>query len=168
IARAQSTFGTITGVVTDPSGAAIPKAAVTIANQDTGFTRAVSTDVRGEYEVTHLNKGRYSVNVEVPGFRKYEHTDLVLESLQMARIDVRMEVGSSASEVTVTAGTPVIETDSPIISNVKTAQEIRDLPLNTLNTVLLNDFLFFTPTGYQSASSKFSMGGARATQLYYN
>jgi hypothetical protein len=168
VADAQATFGTITGVVTDPSGAAVPKATVTIRNQDTGFTRTVSTDSRGEYEVTHLNAGRYSVAAEAAGFRKFEHTDLALESLQTARIDVRLEVGTSTSAITVSAGTPVIETDSPVISDLKTARELRDLPLNTLNTVLLNDFLFFTPTGYQSAGSKFSMGGARATQLYYN
>ena len=167
-ARAQATFGSITGVVKDQSGALVPNAAVTIRNQDTGFTRSVTSNSRGEYEVTHLNTGTYTVTAEAAGFRNFEHTNLVLESLQTARIDVVLEVGSSSSEVTVSAGTPVIETDSPVISDLKTSRDLLDLPLNTLNTMLLNDFLFFTPTGYQSSGSKFEMGGARATQLYYN
>src|SRR5207245_8199910 len=87
---------------------------------------------------------------------------------QTARVDMRLEVGSTGSEVTVTAGTPVVETDAATISDSKTARELRDLPLNTLNGVILNAFLFSTPTGYQTAGSKFSMGGARGTQLYYN
>ena len=166
--EAQATYGDITGVVTDPSGAVIPNAAVTVRNQDTGFTRSVTSNSRGEYEVTHLNTGTYTVAAEAPGFRRFEHRDLVLESVQTARVDVALEVGTANAQVQVTAGTPVIETDSPTLSDSKTARELRDLPLNTLNTVLLNDFLFFTPTGYQAAGSTFVMGGARGTELYYN
>ncbi len=165
---AQATFGTITGTVMDPSSAAVPNASVTVRNQDTGLARTVATDVRGQYEVTHLNPGTYAVTAEAAGFRKFEHLDLVLRSLQTARVDVNLEVGAAGSEITITAGTPVVETDAPSISDVKTAKELRDLPLNTLNSVLLNTFLFSTPTGYQTAGSKFSMGGARGTQLYYN
>jgi Carboxypeptidase regulatory-like domain len=165
---AQATFGTITGTITDPTGGAVPKATVTVTNQGTGLIKTVLSDSRGEYEVTHLNFGTYTVTAEAVGFTKFEHHDLVLESQQTARIDVRLALSTAQSSVTVSAGTPVVETDSPTISNVKTAHQLRDLPLNTLNTVLLNDFLFFTPTGYQSVGSKFDMGGARATQLYYN
>jgi hypothetical protein len=165
---AQATFGSIIGVITDPSGATVPNASVTVTDQNTGLEKTAVSNSRGEYEVTHLNFGTYTVKVAAAGFVPFEHRDLVLESQQTARVDVPLEVSSPQSTVTVTAGSPVIETDSPTISSVKSARQLRDLPLNTLNTVLLNDFLFFTPTGYQSVGSKFDMGGARATQLYYN
>ena len=166
--EAQATFGTITGLITDSSGGVLPQATVTVVNQATNVERRITTDSRGNYEATHLNPGTYTVKVEATGFKRFENRDIVLRSLQTARVDVQMEVGSVGSEVTVTAGAPVVETDAPTISDVKSALQIRDLPLNTLNGFLLNAFLFTTPTGYQTAGSKFAMGGARGTQLYYN
>ena len=166
--RGTSDFGTITGLITDSSGGVLPQATVTVVNQATNVERRITTDSRGNYEATHLNPGTYTVKVEATGFKRFENRDIVLRSLQTARVDVQMEVGSVGSEVTVTAGAPVVETDAPTISDVKSALQIRDLPLNTLNGFLLNAFLFTTPTGYQTAGSKFAMGGARGTQLYYN
>ncbi|PYV14642.1 MAG: hypothetical protein DMG07_11560 [Acidobacteria bacterium] len=159
----QATFGTITGAITDPSGAAVPNAAVTVTNQATGVSKNVVSDGRGNYEATHLNPGTYAITAEAAGFRKFEHRDLVLGSIQTARVDMRLEVGSTGSEVTVTAGTPVVETDAATISDSKTARELRDLPLNTLNGVILNAFLFSTPTGYQTAGSKFSTARSSTT-----
>jgi hypothetical protein len=167
-ALAQATFGTITGNITDPSGSVVPNAKVEVTNQATGITKAAITDSSGNYEATHLNAGTYTVLAEAPGFRRFEHRDIVLGSTETARIDVRLEVTSVGTEVTVTAGTPVIQTEDAVIADVKTAKQLRDLPLNTLNGVLINAFLFTTPTGYQTAGSKFAMGGARGTQLYYN
>jgi hypothetical protein len=164
----QATFGTITGAITDPSGAAVRGASVTVTNQGTGVAKTALSDDRGNYEVTHLNPGTYTVAAEASGFRKFEHRELVLGALQTARVDMQLQIASTGSEVTVTAGTPVVETDTATISEVKSAKELRDLPLNTLNGVILNAFLFSTPTGYQTAGSKFAMGGARGTQLYYN
>ena len=164
----QSTFGAITGAVTDSSGSLVPKAVVSILNQATGIVRTAVTDSQGNFEATHLNPGMYTVKAEAPGFKTFEHRDVQVESIQTVRIDVRLEVGTVGSEVTVTAGAPAIETESATISDSKTALQLRDLPLNTLNGVILNAFLFSTPTGYQTAGSKFAMGGARGTQLFYN
>jgi hypothetical protein len=167
-AHSQATFGTITGNVTDASGAVVPNATVVVANQATGIERRVATDQLGRYEATHLNPGTYDIATEASGFRRFEHRDVRVASQQTVRIDVALEVGAVGSEVTVIAGTPVIETEAATISDTKTALQLRDLPMNTLNGVLLNAFLFTTPTGYQTAGSKFSIGGARGTQLYYN
>ena len=167
-ADGQSTFGGITGAVTDSSGSVVPNAVVSVMNQATGIVRTAVTDSQGNFEATHLNPGMYTVKAEAPGFKTFEHRDVQVESIQTVRIDVRLEVGTVGSEVTVTAGAPVIETESATISDSKTALQLRDLPLNTLNGVILNAFLFSTPTGYQTAGSKFAMGGARGTQLFYN
>src|SRR4051795_7739955 len=167
-AHGQSTFGAITGAVTDSSGSVVPNAVVSVMNQATGIVRTAVTDSQGNFEATHLNPGMYTVKAEAPGFKTFEHRDVQVESIQTVRIDVRLEVGAVGSEVTVTAGAPVIETESATISDSKTGLQLRDLPLNTLNGVILNAFLFSTPTGYQTAGSKFAMGGARGTQLFYS
>src|SRR5262245_60391207 len=70
-AFAQATFGTITGAITDPSGAAVPRSSVTVTNQGTGVAKTVESDDRGNYEVTHLNPGTYTVAAEMSGFRKF-------------------------------------------------------------------------------------------------
>ena len=167
-AYGQSTFGTITGRVTDKSGGVVPSVSVTVTNQDTGIVRTTVTDDVGNYEITHLNPGPYTVAAQLTGFKSFEHRDILLEARRTVRIDILLEVGGLKGEMTVMAGAPVIETESATISDLKTTMEIRDLPLNILSGVLLNSFLFTTPTGYQTLGSKFALGGARGTQLYYN
>ncbi|MFN0170601.1 MAG: carboxypeptidase regulatory-like domain-containing protein [Bryobacteraceae bacterium] len=165
---AQSTFGAITGTVTDPAGAAVPNASLQVKNQLTGLVKPVTSDALGNYEVTHLNPGQYSVAATASGFKKFEHRDILVETLRSVRIDVRLEVGDLAAEVTVTGGTPVVETESSTIADVKTAREMRDLPMNFVATSgLLTTFTSLVPTGYISLGAKFAMGGARGTQLYY-
>jgi Carboxypeptidase regulatory-like domain len=166
--QAQATFGTITGIVTDSSGAVVPDLVVKILSQDTGITREVVSNESGIYEATHLNPGRYTVSTQSAGFKKFEHRDVVVEALRTVRINILLEVGNMDAEITVDARTPLVETEASTISDLKGVQQLRDLPLNILNGVILNSFLFSTPTGYQSAGSKFSLGGARGTQLHYN
>jgi hypothetical protein len=147
----------------------VPNASIVVSNQQTGISKQVSSDQSGSYEATHLNPGTYSLTVQAPGFKKTEYREIELETLRHLRIDVRLEVGDVASEVTVTASTPVIETESAGIDDVKTAREMRDLPLNFVATSgLLTTFTSLVPTGYLSLGAKFSMGGARGTQLYYS
>jgi hypothetical protein len=165
---AQATFGTITGTVTDPVGAVVPSASVKVKNQQTGLVKSVTSDASGSYEVTHLNPGQYSVTAQAAGFKKFEHRDILVETLRSVRIVVRLEVGDLATEVTVAAGTPVVETESSTIADVKGAREMRDLPMNFVaSSSLLTTFTSLVPTGYLSLGSKFAMGGARGTQLYY-
>ncbi|MEO7649378.1 MAG: carboxypeptidase-like regulatory domain-containing protein, partial [Bryobacteraceae bacterium] len=168
-AYAQATFGSISGIVMDPAGAVVPSAAIQVANQQTGIVRQFASDSLGNYEATHLNPGIYSVTAESPGFKKTVHRDIQVETLRTVRINVRLEVGEVGTEVTVAAGTPVVETESSGIDDVKTAREMRDLPLNFVATSgLLTTFTSLVPTGYLSLGAKFAMGGARGTQLYYS
>src|SRR5438094_172808 len=167
--RAQATFGSITGSVTDPAGGVVPNASIQVINQETGLVKPVVSDSFGNYEVTHLNPGLYSVVTRAPGFKRLEHRDIMLETLRSVRVNVRLEVGDAGAEVTVTAGTPVVETESSGIANIKTDREMRDLPLNFLATSgLLTTFTSLVPTGYLSLGAKFAVGGARGTQLYYS
>ena len=167
--QAQATFGSITGTVTDSAGAVVPRASIQVINQETGLAKPAVSDGLGNYEVTHLNPGMYSVTAQAPGFKKLEHRDILLETLRAVRVNLRLEVGDVGAEVTVTAGTPVVETESSGIASIKTDREMRDLPLNFVATSgLLTTFTSLVPTGYLSLGAKFAMGGARGTQLYYS
>ena len=78
--RAQATFGSITGSVTDPAGGVVPNASIQVINQETGLVKPVVSDSSGNYEVTHLNPGLYSVVTRAPGFKRLEHRDIMLET----------------------------------------------------------------------------------------
>lgn len=169
---AQATFATIAGTVTDASGAVVPNISVTVTNQEMGIQKVVTSDDRGNYEATHLNPGAYSVTAQPTGFRKFEHRDIMLEALRTVRIDLRLELAGTGTEITVTGGTPVVETDASNLSDVKSSRQIRDLPLNILSTMsatgdsgVLN-YVWLAPTGY--AGKGFSMGGSHGTQAYFN
>src|SRR5438270_638130 len=91
---AQQTTATISGTVTDISGALVPNIAGTATNVDTNSTRGVSANSTGEYVIGFLPVGTYRVGVSSPGFKRYEQTGVVLEIGRNARIDPVLEVGS--------------------------------------------------------------------------
>ena len=170
----QATFGTITGTVADSTGAVVPKVAIEVTNEGTGITRSVTTDEAGNYVVVNLNAGTYRVNAKAPGFKTYVARGIALEALRTVRLDVVLEVGDVGTEVTVQSMAPVIETDVPSIADVRSLRDLRDLPLNIRSTVSgtgdsgLYRYVFLTPTGYQGGGSRFSLGGGRGSQNYFN
>ncbi|MDX1983425.1 MAG: carboxypeptidase regulatory-like domain-containing protein [Bryobacteraceae bacterium] len=171
---AQATFGTVVGSVTDSTGAVIPNVALEIRNEGTNVARSLASDASGSYEFTHLIAGSYSVTAKAAGFKTFVSKGILLESLRTVRVDVRMEVGEVGVEVTVQGAAPVVETDVPGISDVKGLRDLRDLPLNIRSTVSgtgdsgLYRYVFLTPTGGQGGGSRFSLGGGRGSQNYFN
>src|SRR5437899_2068441 len=101
-AHAQA-LGVITGTVTDPSGAAIPRARVTATETGTGFERSITTDDTGRYTVPSLRPTEYSLTVEASGFAKYFQKSVRLIADQTATIDVQLKVGATTETMTVTA-----------------------------------------------------------------
>ncbi len=170
----QATFGTIIGTVTDPTGAIIANCAVQVTNEGTNISRSVASSAAGNYVVPNLNSGTYSVTARAPGFKTFVLRGIALEALRTVRVDVRLEVGEVGTEITVQGTVPVIETDSSSIADVKTLRDLRDLPLNIRSTVSgtgdsgLYRYVFLTPTGYQGGGSRFSLGGGRGSQNYFN
>ncbi|HUQ92814.1 MAG TPA: carboxypeptidase-like regulatory domain-containing protein [Bryobacteraceae bacterium] len=170
----QATFGTITGTVTDSTGAVIPNAAVEVTNEGTNVSRTVTTGSSGNYEVANLNAGNYRITAKIGGFKTFIVRGVDVAALRTVRVDVRMEVGEVGTEVTVQGSAPVIETDSSSIASVRTTKDLNDLPLNIRSTVSgtgdsgLYRYVFLTPTGGQGGGSRFSLGGARGSQNYFN
>lgn len=171
---AQATFGTITGTVTDSTGAVVPNTEVMVVNEGTNLTRTVVTGGDGNYAAPNLNSGSYRVQAKAAGFKTYVVRGIGLEGLRTVRVDVRLEVGEVGTEVTVQGAAPVIETDSASIAAVRTSKDLNDLPLNIRSTVSgtgdsgLYRYVFFTPTGGQGGGSRFNLGGARGSQNYFN
>jgi hypothetical protein len=100
-ARAQIGTGSITGIVTDSTGAVIPEAEVTITNADTNVPRVTASTTSGGYAVTGLLPGRYSVTVKKSGFRTANISAFELKVDQKARVDVSLQVGEISQTVSV-------------------------------------------------------------------
>ena len=111
-ARAQTTSGTITGIVTDPSNAVVPGAQITLTNRATGLQRETLASDAGEYRVPLLPPGLYTIKVEATGFKTEVVKDVKLETLQTARVDFRLELGDVREVMTVEGRTPLLETEA--------------------------------------------------------
>lgn len=167
-ARAQATFGTIRGAVTDAAGGVVPGVSVTVTNQATNLRRSVVSDERGNYAMTHLNPAVYQVSAELPGFKKFVHENINVRSLETVRIDIRLEIGELATEVTVESGAPVVDSETPIIAQSRTAQQMRDLPTQIRGQAQLYAWTWLTPTGTQGQGSRRSFGGGRSSTTTFN
>jgi len=132
----QTEFGAIVGTVADPSDAPIPRAPVTVRNAETGVSIGLSTDDSGSYTSPPLRPGNYEISVEVRGFKRTTKT-ISLDVNQRARVNFAMEVGQVSESVTVAAETPLLETQSAALGNVRTTKAIEELPLNGRNFVQL-------------------------------
>ncbi len=108
---AQAGSGTISGAVSDSSGAVMPGATVVASNDATGFKRQSVVSSSGDFSLVGLQPGEYTVNVEMQGFKRYSAKDLKLEVDQNIRLDVKLEVGNVAEVVEVTGQAALLNTE---------------------------------------------------------
>src|SRR6202790_3732284 len=127
--RGQVT-ASINGVITDPSGAAVPSATVTTTNKETDVSRIVMTDDNGSYLILALPIGLYEVKVSKPGFQEFARSGIELKVGQEATIDIRLQVSEIKAAVTVYEDAPILTTSTSDISGLVGATEIKQLPLN--------------------------------------
>jgi hypothetical protein len=131
--NAQTTNGTITGTITDPSSAAVGGVQVRITNQDTGDQRTATSQDNGSYIVPQLPPGRYSITVEKQGFTRETQTNVQLLVNQSATLDFKLSLATVAETVEVTSSTPQLNTTNSTLGDVVQHQQIVDLPLNGRN-----------------------------------
>jgi hypothetical protein len=131
--RGQGTIGTITGVVTDPSGSTIPDATVTILDEGKGVDFHLKTNEAGVYSITSLIPGKYTVTVAAKGFKTYVNKDLVLTVNQVLRVDVSMELGAETQTVTVEAAAPLINTEEGRLGATVSGTQVENMPLDGRN-----------------------------------
>lgn len=138
-AFAQDTNATLTGRVTDASHAVLPGASVTVTDLTTNAVRHTKTNKAGDYSVSNLVPGMYSVVIEMQGFKSVEQPSVTLETAQIARLDVTMVVGAVTETVNVTTQVGAIDTDTSDKGDVIAQVEISEMPLNGRD---FNDLVF--------------------------
>ncbi|MGA8632846.1 MAG: TonB-dependent receptor [Terracidiphilus sp.] len=132
-ASSQTVTGSISGQVTDPSGAVLPGAHVVAADLDTNVSTTTTTNADGLYRIDFLPIGHYQVTVEANGFARATLPPFTLEVQQTVNFDVKLTVGATTANVSVSAAAPILNTDDPTIGSIFTANTISNLPLNGLD-----------------------------------
>jgi hypothetical protein len=151
----QEVTASITGTVTDPSGAAVTGAAVTATSQERGVTYPAESNDSGLYRIAQLPVGTYSLKVEKSGFASVSHPAFVLTLNQVARVDVTMRVGQTSETVEVTGSAPILETDVTQVDTIINAATNDNLPLASRNYVQLT---LLAPGAVSTDPSSFNNG----------
>lgn len=134
---AQESRATLTGRVSDPSGATVPGATVTARNQQTNLETTVTTGDEGNYTITPLQPGIYTVSVEAQGFKRVQSDEVQLFTATTATFDATLEVGGIGETVNVTADTQLLEADTASRGQVVENERISELPLVGRNPINL-------------------------------
>ena len=131
VCLSQNITALLTGTVTDPSGAVVSGAAITLRNNGTNTdVVTVKTDSSGVYTASELPVGTYTVTVKASGFKTFVGSDVILDVGEHRSLDMKLEVGQVTETVTVTATTIPVETSSGAQSTTVTGNQIRELQLN--------------------------------------
>lgn len=125
--------GTFTGLVSDPTGAIIPGAKVTAINEGTGVSATRPTNTSGFYSIPDLQPGFYTLKAEAQGFKTMVNAHVELTVGYTQRADFKLEVGAVTQSVTVEGQAPVVDTETDRLSELVTARQVANLPLNGRN-----------------------------------
>jgi hypothetical protein len=158
VCLSQNVYGTIAGTVTDTSGAVVGDASVTLTNLDTGETRKISTDASGNYSFVNVLPGRYKLEGQKTGFKKFVREPIVVQIESGLRVDIALEVGEVNQTVEVTSEAPLLQPETSSLGQVVETRTVTELPLNGRNPLALVGLTAgVVPQGQPSAGNS-SMG----------
>ena len=171
-AAAQVDEGSITGTVTDTTGAVVPGASVTLTNTDQGIILTGTSGGNGEYIFSPVRIGHYTVSVTATGFSKTTQQNLTVNVSQRLQVNVQLKAGAATVTVEVSTAPPVLQTDESSVGQVMTEKSVNDLPLNGRNFTFLAQLGAGTQTPQadtrgNAASGAFSANGLRPSQNNY-
>jgi len=173
-ASAQVATGTISGTLTDNTGAVLPGVSVVILNQDTGISRMVLTNETGHYSAPTLGVGQYRLTVSLEGFQTVERSGITLTVGREAVVDVQLSVGTIAQTLDVTAEAPLVSTTNASVSFTVAETTIKELPLNgrdLTELILLNpgvtDAVVHTTGSKYGYGRRISISGSRGEDNSY-
>lgn len=160
--QAQTTSSTLTGSVTDSSGAVIAGAHVSLVNEENGVALPSETNHAGLYRIVGLSPGMYRVDVEAPGFQKISRTGVNITISQTLQLDLQLKVGNMQESVSVEASAPLLESQTSTIGQLVSSQMVQGMPMpNRSSTALLT---LIPGAAIQNVASDipiFSVGGGR-------
>jgi hypothetical protein len=142
IVWSQNTTGTISGLISDSSRAGIPKAEITVTNENTALRRVVGSNDDGAYRIPFLPIGVYSIQVKKEGFRSEIQKGVELEILQVRTVDFTLQVGAVSETITVQGEAPMLEAETSQAGEVIKTEQVTNLPLGRRNFMQLT---FLTP-----------------------
>jgi hypothetical protein len=164
LAPAQTITASITGNASDPSGATVPNGAVTATNTETNVRTTTTTNSEGIYTFPFLRVGNYTITMEAKGFKKSVVGPFNVEANQIARIDVKLELGDTSVTVEVTDVGPLLQTETQATGDTLSSTKLTSLPLNGRNfaslTLLIPGAVSTSPTAMNTAS-RFQGSGSR-------
>lgn len=146
-ALAQLDRGQITGVVADPSGAAIPQATVKIVNMANGAAYSTKSNDVGQYSMPNLPIGTYDVTFEAEGFKTLIRRGITVGITEVLRVDGKLEMGSVSESVEVTAEVPRLQTDTPEVGTSLAGRQLTDLPLTFSGARVAENFAVLISPG---------------------
>lgn len=164
---AQDIRATLSGQVTDASGSAVPNAKISVINAGTHIASLVTTNDVGRYAVNFLVPGRYQLEVEAKGFRRFVRDNVQLEVGDKVGIDIRLQVGEMSDTVTVSDAIPLLESETASRGQVITGQQVVDLPNNGRNVFQL---VWAVPGviktgGYWGSMENYALGNATGASI---
>jgi carboxypeptidase family protein/TonB-dependent receptor-like protein len=170
---AQVTSGTVSGTVTDRTGAVIPGATVAARNSETGITRTTRADAQGRYQIPQLGLGMYELTAEADGFQRVVRSGIEMTVGRQAAVDFTLQVGTVSETVTVTGEAPLLETTNATVADLVSEGQMRDLPLNgrsftdlvTIQPGVITDMDI--PQSTLKGGGRITMNGARPQQSLY-
>lgn len=167
-----TTFGNITGRVSDPSGASVPGAVVKVTNTETGISREAQTDANGDYAIRSINPGTYNIEVTAPNFQRQVTSAIKLDVAQTVTQDFHLTVGQVSESVQVEAQAPLLQSDTGTVGTVIENAKVEELPLNGRN---FNDLTRLVPGAVRGTNAgaetiqgeTFAVTGSRSDDNYY-
>ncbi len=166
-ATAQQDQGAITGTVTDPTGASIPNASVTVVNVENGFSLTANTDASGNYTFSPIKIGDYKVTATAPGFSTTSQPNVRVDLQSRAEVNLKLTTGAATTTVEVTEAPPLLQTQEASTGQVLSAKTINDTPLNGRNWIFIAQLTAGVdpPSGSRGAGKgDFNANGQRAEQ----
>jgi hypothetical protein len=171
-ATAQVDMGSVSGMVHDPSGAAILGAKVILTNEDTGVAASTETGTEGQYTFSLVKVGRYSLSVSSAGFKSFQQKKVTVDVQQKVRLDTSLALGDATETVVVNEAPPLLQTQDASVGQVVEEKTIDSLPLNGRNFTFLAQLSAGVTQGQQDgrglgASGSFAANGLRPAQNNY-
>ncbi len=156
--QGQSTYGAVAGTVTDPSGAAMTDAQVTLTNTGTSEKKTQTTNADGEYSFVNVIPGNYRLDVDKTGFKHLTRQPIEIQVQQSIRIDAALQIGSDTQTVEVSSETPLLQAETSSLGQVVEERKANELPLNGRN---IFNLITFRPAAV-------AQGGAGGTPVGQN